>query len=251
MGRKEIENLEELKDIKVEITEKEFKIARKTARSFSVTTGMCSEDIEQDVLEKLVKYKKRFKLETGNEPEENLALIKAIVQNKAVEISRKRKREKEKMIYMDMNSSCSDDRQEQAESVLSRLGANIESFEEIKYSEYEAIELVAKFMENEIDNRFKSVFVAMGYVNSGLEFLREPYEKLVKNLDENKREVLEDLLNKNNGKMTNDTAYKIFGGLETGVNSGSAWKIRKALDRFKRLADGEDVKEVYAELKRA
>lgn len=254
MGRREIEKLQELKDVEVEITEKEFKIARSIARRYnqSMCGRISSEDIEQEIMMRLVIVKKMEKSVTNEEPKENLAYAKSIMENKARDLFRANKREKERLVYMDMNGSCrSDEGQEQAESVLERLGANIESFEEIKYSEYEAIELITKFMENEVEDRYKSVVIAMGYVNSGLEFLKDPYEKLVNNLDEDKKEILENMLNKSNGKMTNDIAYRIFGGLETGVNSGSAWKFRSAFSRLKRLANGEDIKDVYAELKRA
>lgn len=255
MGRKRNEELiEELKDVEVEITEKEFKLARSIARRYNLTVDsrISSEDIEQDILYRYVYVKKEIKYRTGEEPEENLAYAKSIMENKARDLYRTNKREKERYVTVDMNSASQESEgPEQAEVVLERMGVNIESFEDLKYSDYEVMELITKFMKNEVDNRVKYVVIAMGYVNSGLSFLEGAYKELLGTLSEEEKENLDRMLDENKGYMTNDISYKIFGKLKTGVNSGSAWKIRDGLNRFKRILRGEKVEDIYSNAKEA
>lgn len=254
MGRKMKYSMEELKDVKVEITEKEFKLARSIARRYweSSCRRLSSEDIEQEVLTKLVINKKIAKLKTGVDPEENLSLVKAIMENMAKDLYRKDSREKDKFITIDMNSSSQgNEGQEQAESVLERMGVEEESFEEVRYSDYELVELLTKFMKYEVDDRVKYVVIAMGYVNGGLEILEKPYKMLIEKFSEEELVELNKMLDRSKGQMTNNIAYKMFAGLKTGVNSGSAWKIRKGLERLERMLNGEDFEDVYVNAKEA
>lgn len=254
MGRKMKYSMEELKDVEVEITEKEFKLARSIARRYweSSCRRLSSEDIEQEILKKLVIYKKVLKLETGEEPEENLSIAKAVMENMAKDLYRKDSREKDVYVTMDMNSTSQKDvGQEQAESVLERMGVEEELFEEVRYSDYEMIELLTKFMKYEVDDRVKYVVVAMGYINGGLEILEKPYKELLKRFDEEELAELNKMLDNSKGQMTNNIAYKMFAGLKTGVNSGSAWKIREGLGRLRKIIEGEDIRNIYPNAKEA
>ena len=241
MGRKTKYSMEELKDVEVEITEKEFKLARSIARRYreSSCRRLTSEDIEQEVLAKLVEVKKIEKLNTGLEPEENLSLVKAIMENMARDLYRKDSREKERYVTMDMNSSSQRDvGQEQAESVMERMGVDLESFEEVGYTECEAIELFNKFMSFEIDVRIKKYFVVMAYWNSGLEFLAKPFKKIYDEMSEEDREFVESRL-KSNKRMEKNVAY-VIAGYGSG-NNGSTWKARKAMELFGKMVNEEDV----------
>ncbi len=255
MGRKMKYSMEELKDVEVEITEKEFKLARSIARRYweSSCKRLTSEDIEQEILTQLVLRKKEDKLDhNGEEPKENLSSAKSLMENMAINLYRKDSKEKDVYVTMDMNNSGNNEEyQGQAESVLERMGVEEELFEEVRYNDYEVIELFTKFMKYEVDDRVKYVAIAMGYVNEGLEILEKPYKELLKRFDEEKLAELNKMLDDSKGRMTNNIAYKMFAELKTGVNSGSAWKIRKGLERLRKIIEGEDIKNIYPNVKEA
>lgn len=209
------------------------KLVNMFAKKYTECINMDKEDMASDLMLHLL-------IKTPD----NVNLASSILKNKARDIYRTKKREMNKEVLMDMNSTQMDEGQENTEMKLTKqLGCDLFMFEEEGYEDVEANILgifrkiddyYKSIGEEKIGEKVKNYLVVVGYINEGLEVLEPAYKFLVKNLREENREMLYGFLREND-KLTKDMVYKVFLDMKNGINSGSAYKIKVGVETIQRM----------------
>lgn len=207
-------------------------LANMFANKYTEYINMDKEDMASDLMLDLL-------MKTPN----NVNFASSILKNEADDIYRTKKREMKREIVMDMNSTQMDEGQEGVENTLIKYGCDSIILEEEGYKDVESnilgiFEKINEYYKSEgkekMGEKIKKLIVAMGYINGGLEVLEPAYRFLLKDLKEENRKMLNEFLS-NNDKLTFDIVYKVFFDMKSGINSGSAHKIKVELEKLKVL----------------
>ena len=182
------------------------------ARKYSRNTSISYEDFCQELW--LVVMEKAC---------DNIALIKTTLVNKAIDLSRSNWRHQ----YRNMDTDFTDPIV--VNDTLPKMSASHETSND-NYLEIEIIDLLNELKEIS-ENAYKYA-ISKAYLNGNLSFLKTQYNELYKELSYENR----NLISSNKNKYTDDLILKVFCGIKTGTNSGSARTIKRLVkDLFTKI----------------
>lgn len=172
---------------------------------------------------------------------DNVKLAAVILENKAKDLYKDRKNKLKTEVSMNMSSSMSNEGEEETEYKLRNCyGCDELIFEQEEFTDIEILDLIEKittsYPDKDMAEKVRTTIIALGYINGKVECLKDLYNEIYCNLDlDRKIELREFIKNSKDGKLTRNIVYKVFLGMKSGINSGSAWKIRDAIDNTMKL----------------